>query len=167
MIQKERQRRTQRNRVDELVKEQGQVDEKVQNGHALGTEREGQDLERVRDGKTGECNVVEAKVDEQERHDCTAGRNDFLLRIDGGTGHDDGKRSEHTDSRSEPEEATAQTLRSEGTGNGQQPVVNLQAAVEAGLGGGVRDADAGEDLGEVVRDDAVADPLGEEGDALP
>jgi len=94
-----------------------------------------------------------------------AGLGLLSVGVDSRAGGDEDEEEEHADGGGE-EESAATDLVDEGSG-GKSPsqVPDLEDTVDEELDGGVEDTDGLEDTGEVVRDDTVAGPLGEEGES--
>lgn len=81
-----------------------------------------------------------------------------MLRVHGAR---DGERDvgeHHAGERREPQRSAPPSIDEESAGDGAEEVPDLHAAVDAGLGVGAADADAGQDGREVVGDDALAVP---------
>ena len=76
------------------------------------------------------------------------------------------KEDEHSNARTDEKKATTKTLNQERRHCGDNHVENLEDTVDEELDGGVGDTNGVEDLVEVVGDQAVAGPLGEEGEAM-
>lgn len=151
-----------RNRVDVLVEEEGDVNHQEHGGHTLGAEAVRQNLSGVTDEKTRPGHVVEDVVDEDHGHNGTAGT---AVSVDGVTGGADGpddEGSQHTSGGNQEERATADLVNNEALASSDDDVQDLQATVDDELDVAVRDPYAVEDDVEVVRDKTVAGPLGEE-----
>jgi len=157
----------QRNRIDVLVEEEGNVDREPDNRHALCADVVGQDLDRVADKQPRPRQVVECVVDIDHADDAVCRR---LVPGDGVAGGADGpddEGGEHAGCGDEEERATADFVDEETHCHCDDAVPDGEDAVDDVLGGGVGVAYLVEDDVEVVGDEAVAGPLGEEarGDA--
>jgi hypothetical protein len=76
------------------------------------------------------------------------------------TGEEDG----HSDSTGQEQESSSESVDHHGTEDGGGVVSELQDSVDEGSGLGLGDTDRDEDRVQVVRDETVTGPLGEEGD---
>jgi len=150
--------------VDVLVEEEGNVDHEEDDGHALGADVVGQDLDRVADQQAGPGQVVEDVVDEDHGDDTLAcARVALDLRGPGQRSPDD-KGQEHAGGGDEEEGAASDAVDEETLADGDDHVDDLEDTVDDELGLGVGDADLLEDNVDVVRDETVAGPLGEKTD---
>jgi len=105
-----------------LIEEERHRDAQLQHGISFRPQTEGQDLVRVRQGKTGESDVVGTKVQEEESNGGVSGSFSLVLRIDSGTGGNGDVTDQHADCRSEPEETTTQTFAQKRSSDSEQPV---------------------------------------------
>lgn len=144
---------------------------------------EGQDLGAVGDGEAGPGETRDAVEGEDHGDDGAAGGFVAGLGVDGGAAarnvrsavflcvwggeclpRPDAEGDEHADGGGEEEGAAPEAVDEQhGEGDGDEEGPDLQAAVDDGLVAGVVDADAGEDIVDVVGDEAVAGALREEG----
>ena len=105
-----------------LIEEERHCDAQLQHGISFRPQTEGQDLVRVRQGETGESDIVGSKVQEEESDGGVSGSLGLILGVDRGTGGNGYVTDQHADGRSEPEETTTQTLAQKRSSDGEQPV---------------------------------------------
>lgn len=134
-------------------------------GHALAALQVGEDLRDVQVGQ-GHHEVVHGVVDKDEGHDGAAGGVVAVVAgVDGRGGRPADVDDRHAHVRGQPLDAPANKVLHEAPRDARHQVPAHEAQVDPVLGEARGDADGAEDLGQVVRDEAVAGPLGEEADS--
>lgn len=151
-----------RNGVDVGIKEERNIDKGEHVAHALGADGEGQNLDGVTDQETRPGDVVEGVVEEDHEDDGAPvsldARGGESLRANG-PNHE---AAAHASGGDKEERAATKLIDEEAHGGGNDAVPDVQDTVDLELHVGVLDADAVEHTGDVVRDETVAGPLGEQ-----
>jgi len=149
--------------VDVLVEEESNVDHQEHESHTLGTNVVWKNLAGVTDEKTRPGHVVESVVDEDHGNDTLGGTTVVVVvGEDGRADGPDDKTSEHTTGRDQKKSAATDLVNEEALTNGDDGVTDLEDTVDDELSVGVGDTDLVEDNVDVVRDETVTRPLGEE-----
>lgn len=159
--------------VDVLVEDERGVDGHLHRHETLGTNAEGQNLDRVGNEERRHGNVVESVEQEDEGDDTVTSvlvgvEGNTLLRVtvvvnetlglklggrvavDSGADRPADERDKHTASRGQEEEATTNAVDSESSHNGPEVVVDLEDTVDESLVTSRGDANGLEDNSEVV-----------------
>lgn len=151
-----------RNWVDVVVEEEGQVDKEEHDGHTTGTDLEWENLDSVTDKETRPGQVVAGIVEEDEGDDgVTGGLGSVLGSVLGGDcpWNEHGK---HTTGGGKEERTTAGTIDGESHGTGDKHVPDVENTVNDELGVGVGDTNLVENGVDVVGNQRVTGPLGEQ-----
>lgn len=150
-------------RVDVLIKDEGERNDKVEDVEPFGTEVVWQDFDRVRDDEGRERNVVCSIEEEDECNDSMSSCSGLMLSILGEANRLCRVEQGHQTSRKQEEEAATQTVDHQRREHGPAQVPDLQDTVDEELSACTGDTDLVEDLGQVVRDETITRPLREEG----
>jgi hypothetical protein len=151
-----------RNGVDVGVEEERNVDHGEHVAHTLGTERIGQNFNGVTNKETRPRHVVESVVQEDHKDDGTSVGLDLGgFEALGENGPDD-KGHAHSSGGDEEKRATSELVDEKAHGDGNETVPDVQNTVDLELHVGVGDTDGVEHTGDIVRDETVARPLGEQ-----
>jgi len=153
--------------VDVGVEEQREVDGEGGDGETLGADVVRHDFGGVEDSERRPSEAVRHTVEEDE-DECTS--TDAMVALShrvvrSSEARKTSEGNHHTSSSDDELRATVETVGDECTGVGDDPGHAFLAEVELELLLGVRNADVVENLGEVVRDETVTGPLGEETNA--
>lgn len=150
--------------VGVLVEDDGTHDGEVHDRETLGTDEVGQDLDGVGDEKWCVGDGVETVKDEDECEQGTACRSTFGSVVRSRHGRDDCVGDKHTTGGDDEEGATTSPLDTHRSGDSDGEVVDGEDTIDEGLIIGAGDTDTVEHPGEVVGDEAVSRPLGEDTD---
>ena len=153
----------QRDRVHVLVEDERERDDKVEEAESFGAEVEREDLDRVRDGERTERERVRRRKEKDEHNDGVARRDRPMLRILCKTDRLRHVAQHHQTGRGEDEDSTPETVHGVRGVQSREETPDLDGAVDDELSARIGDADLVQDFGEVVREETVAGPLGEEG----
>jgi hypothetical protein len=149
-------------RVDVLVDGQSDLDEKVHDHETLGTNLEGQDLDRVCDEKTRPSERVSNREDPDHSNDTLASGLAALLLLLGRADSPDDEAHHHGCCGSDEERAATDAISEQSAGNGNNEGQDGKTTVETKLSVGIGDTNALVDVGGVVRCKTVAGPLREQ-----
>lgn len=141
------------------------IDHQKDDRHALGADVVRKDLHRVSDQETRPGGVVEHVVDVDHGNDGPGRSMVPGDRVPGGADGPDDEGPEHTTGGDEEELATTNLVDNEAHAQGDDEVADLEEAVDEVLRDGVGISDAVEDGMDIVGDEAVAGPLGEQAGA--
>lgn len=150
------------NGVDVGVEEQSEVNASEHVAHGLGADGVGQNFDGVTDEKTRPGDVVERVVEEDHEDDGAAvglDLSDFESLGEDGPDH---KGHAHAGGGDEEERATTDFVDEEAHGGSDDAIPDVEDTVDLELHVGILDANGVENTGDVVRDETVAGPLGEE-----
>ena len=148
--------------VDVLVEEERNVDHQEHESHTLGTEVVWENLASVTDEETRPGHVVEGVVDEDHDNDTSGGTLGALLGKDGGADGPDDEACEHTAGGDQEKSAATDLVNEEALTDGDDGVTDLEDTVDDELSVGVGNTDLVEDDVDVVGNETVTRPLGEE-----
>jgi hypothetical protein len=84
---------------------------------------------------------LRSEVQEETSDRNIAGGDALSLGVYSGTGGDDDVEDKHADSGCEPKESSTESLDKHRAADGEKPVPDLQAAVQSGLSGRIREAE--------------------------
>lgn len=150
-------------RVDVLVKDEGDRNDKAEDVEPFGTETVWQDFDRIRDNEGSERNVICSVEEEDECNNGMSSRSGLMLSILGEANRLCRVEQGHQSGRKKEEEATTETVDHESREHGPAQVPDLQNTVDEELSACTGNTNLVEDLGQVVRDETVAGPLREKG----
>jgi len=150
------------NWVDVVVEEESTVDEKEHDSETLGTNLERENFDGVTDEKTGPSQIVGSVVKVDHSDDGAAGSlaASSLTLLGADCPCDEAE--QHTSSRGKEQWATTKVINHEGHSTGNNHVPDLKNTVDQELVNLVGDTDLVENEGDVVRNQRVTRPLGEE-----
>ena len=146
-----------------MVEDERERDNKVEQAQSFGAEVERQDLDRVRDGERTERERIRRRKEKDERNDGVSRRDRPMLRILCKTDRLRHVAQRHQTGRAEDEDSTPETVHGVRGVQSRDETPDLEDTVDEELSARIGDADLVQDFGEVVREETVAGPLGEEG----
>ena len=152
--------------VDILIEDDGEGDDKAEDGEALGTKVVGEDLEGIRYNQGGEGNGVRSGEQEDEGNDCMSGGFVPGDRVTSRTDGLEDEEKQHADARGHKKDPPPDAFNERSGTNSPSEAPDLEDTIDEELDGRVGNSNGLEHFIEVVRDETIAGPLGEptEGD---
>jgi len=150
------------NWVDVVVEEESQVDEHEHDGHTTSTDLEWENLDGVTDKETGPSQVVTGIVEEDESDDGVTGSLGAVVGSVLGGDCPWNEHDEHTTSGGQEERTTTGTIDSESHRGSDKHVPDVENTVDDKLGVCIGDTNLVENGVDVVGNERVTRPLGEE-----
>lgn len=148
-------------RIDVLVKNEGEVDENAKDGETLGTDGVGENLESIGYNQGCEGDVVGGVEQEDEGNN---GMSSGLAFGDVVTGRADSLKDEkeqHAGARGDEKDSSSYAFDKRGCGDSPCQVPDLEYTIDKELGSRVGNTNGLEDFVEVVGDEAVSRPRSE------
>jgi len=148
-------------RVDVLVEDEGDDDDKAEQCEALRTERVGEDLESVGYDQGRECDIVRGVKQEDEGDDRMGSRFAPGNGVTSGAHGLENEEQQHANARRDEKDPSSDTFCERGSSNSPSKVPDLEDTVDEELDGRIGDANGLEYFVEIVRDEAISGPLRE------
>jgi hypothetical protein len=145
-----------------LIEDEREGDDEVEEAEPFGAEVVRQDLDCVGDGERTERERVRRRKEKDEYDDGVARRGRPMLRILCKTDRLRQVARHHQTGRGEDEQSTPETVHRVGGVQSPHETPDLDAAIDEELGARIGNADLVQNFGQVVREETVAGPLGEE-----
>lgn len=145
-----------------VVKCEGTVDAHVDQHHTLGTQGVRQNLNSVTDQETGPRNGVEETVQPDEEDDTVCGTLVVVLLVDTVADGPQGKTSQHTTGRGQPDRTATEAIDLQSECDGNDSTQGELAGGDTKTGSRAVNTHVLVENGTVVGDDGVARPLREE-----
>jgi len=148
--------------VDILIENERQRDGEVEEGESLCSDGVRKNFDGVGDNERGEGDVVKRVEEENERDNGMGSSIVLSLGENSGASCLQREEHDHTSGRCQEENAATDPIDQESGEKSPEHVPDLEDTVDEELDGGVGDTNGVEDLVEVVGDETVSGPLGEE-----